>query len=235
VETEYFPKRSMMPSPDNWEPKVLLLEGSRSVGIHLDSHQIGCFLIYLRELKEWNKKINLTSIRGDQVIVIKHFVDSLTPLKYIKSCSSLLDIGSGAGFPGIPLKIADPSLSITLVDSVRKKVSFQKHIIRQLKLKGIESFQQRLGDGTKSLIKERYFDVVISRAISHLDRYLILGGPYIKKGGELIAMMGKFKDSELKRHEKTISTLNLRHLQTIHLLLPFLNEERTLLFFKKAS
>jgi len=225
----------MMPSPNNWELKNLLLEGSRSVGIHLNPHQIACFLIYLGELKEWNKKINLTSIRGDQGIVIKHFVDSLTPLKYIKPSSALLDIGSGAGFPGIPLKIADPSLSVILVDSVRKKVSFQKHIIRQLKLEGIQAFQQRLGDRARSSIKERYFDVVISRAISHLDRYLVLGEPYIKKGGKLIAMMGKFKDRELEHHKKTLSTLNLMHLQTIHLLLPFLNEERALLFFKKAT
>lgn len=225
----------MMPSPDNWELKNFLLEGSRFVGIHLNSHQIECFLIYLRELKEWNKKINLTSIKGDQGIVIKHFVDSLTPLKYIKPSSSLLDIGSGAGFPGIPLKIANPSLSVILVDSVRKKVSFQKHIIRQLKLERIEAFQQRLGDRAKGSIKDRYFDVVISRAVSRLDRYLTLAEPYIKKGGKVIAMMGKFKDRELKHHEKTLSKLNLTHLQTIHLILPFLNEERALLFFKKAS
>ncbi len=248
--TGYLPKRSMIPLLDNRkaidshlecgmasekekQTKDLLFEGAKAVGIVLNPHQTAQFLTYLEELKEWNKKINLTSIRDDQGIVVKHFVDSLAPLKYIEPRSTLLDVGSGAGFPAIPLKIAEPNLHVILVDSVRKKVSFQRHIIGQLKLDKIQTFHGRIGDKDPGFFKGRSFDVVISRAFAHLDKYLFLGEPYVKEGGCIIAMIGRFKEQEIKRHEKLLSTLNLIHSQTVHLSLPFLNEKRALLFFKK--
>lgn len=223
-----------MASEKEKQAKDLLFEGAKALGIVLNPYQIKQFLTYLRELKEWNKKINLTSIRDDQGIVLKHFVDSLTPLRYIEPCSTLLDVGSGAGFPGIPLKIAGPNLHVVLVDSVRKKVSFQRYIIGQLKLDKIQAFHGRIGDKSQSLAKKQPFDVVISRALARLDKYLFLGEPYVKEGRYIIAMIGRFKKQEIKRHEKLLSTLNLIHTQTVHLSLPFLNEERTLLFFKKT-
>lgn len=249
--TRYLLKRSMIPLLDNWkaidnhlEPRMasesekqakdLLSEGAKALGIVLNPYQTKQFLMYLMELKEWNEKINLTSIRDDQGIVIKHFVDSLTPLKYIEPYSALLDVGSGAGLPGIPLKIAEPNLHVILVDSVRKKVSFQRHIIGQLKLDKIQAFHGRIGDKGQDFAKGRSFNVVISRAFARLDKYLSLGEPYVKEEGYIIAMMGRFHEQEIKRHEKLLSTLNLIHTQTVRLSLPFLNEERTLLFFKKT-
>lgn len=222
-----------MPSPHNWEVRKLLIRGAEALGVHLDPYQVDSFFTYLEELQDWNKKINLTSLRSDQDIIIRHFIDSLTPLNHINPPSVLLDIGSGAGFPGIPLKIAQPSLSVTLIDSVRKKVSFQKHIIRHLNLQNIQVFQQRLGDKTGGLIKDRYFDVVISRAFTRLENYLVIGEPYVRKNGQLIAMAGKLNDRELTCHQELFHRLKLTHVQTVHLALPFSGDKRTLLFFQK--
>ena len=116
----------------------------------ISQEEISRFDIYLRELKAWNEKFNLTAIKEDREIVIKHFLDSLTPLRLIKPGSILLDIGSGAGFPGIPLKIVEPSLNITLIDSVNKKVTFMKHIIEELGLSGIEAIHTRAEDLAKT-------------------------------------------------------------------------------------
>ena len=118
------------------ENKDLLVEGAKTFGIHLDGKAIEFFELYLKELLKWNQKINLTAIRSEKGIVLKHFLDSLSVYPYIPKTCSLLDIGSGAGFPGIPLKITQPNLEMTLIDSVRKKVDFQRHIIRMLGLKG---------------------------------------------------------------------------------------------------
>ncbi len=116
--------------------KDLLIEGTKAFGIHLDERAIESFEIYLKELLKWNQKINLTAIRSEKGIVLKHFLDSLSICPYLPKQASILDIGSGAGFPGIPLKMVRPSLKITLIDSVRKKIDFQKHLIRSLGLKG---------------------------------------------------------------------------------------------------
>ena len=121
------------------ENRNLLVEGVKAFGIDLDEKKVGAFDLYLRELLKWNQKINLTAIRSEKGIVVKHFLDSLSAYPYLSKPSSLLDIGSGAGFPGIPLKMVEPFLEVTLIDSVRKKVDFQKHIIRTLGLKGIFS------------------------------------------------------------------------------------------------
>src|SRR5512136_485117 len=121
------------------ENKDLLVEGARSFGVYLDGKAIESFEIYLKELLKWNQKINLTAIRSEKGIVLKHFLDSLSVTSYLPEHASILDIGSGAGFPGIPLKIVQPAFRITAIDSVRKKVDFQKHIIRALGLKGVEA------------------------------------------------------------------------------------------------
>src|SRR5512136_1652165 len=107
------------------EDRNLLVQGGKAFGINLDEKTIEAFEIYLKELLKWNQKINLTAIRSEKGIVLKHFLDSLSVHPYIPKTCSLLDIGSGAGFPGIPLKITHPDLEMTLIDSVRKKVDFQ--------------------------------------------------------------------------------------------------------------
>jgi 16S rRNA (guanine527-N7)-methyltransferase len=178
------------------EVKRVLREGAEELGVVLGEEALGRFTVYLRELKLWSGKISLTSITSDEEIISRHFLDSLTPYGLIKElgCKRLLDIGSGAGFPSIPLKIVEPSLSVVLVDSVGKKVSFMRHIIRTLGLNEmpgeIRAVSARAeGPGLIEEIGGR-FDCVISRAFSSLREFLEIGLPYCRKGGHMVAMKG---------------------------------------------
>jgi len=176
--------------------------------ISLSHGHLEQFNIYLCELKAWNEKFNLTAIKEDRDIVVKHFLDSLTPLKFIKTGSRLLDIGSGAGFPGIPLKIVEPTLKVTLLDSVNKKVTFMKHIITELDLTYIEAIHSRAEDLAKT--RKGGFDVVISRALAGLSDFVKLGEPFLAKDGILIAMKGKNVDDEVKGAAKVMERKKMK-------------------------
>ncbi|UCD85401.1 MAG: 16S rRNA (guanine(527)-N(7))-methyltransferase RsmG, partial [Deltaproteobacteria bacterium] len=117
--------------------RELLISGAEEFGVSLDKEKAERFGLYLKELKRWNRKVNLTSLVEDREIIIKHFLDSLTPLKYLSKQSFILDLGSGGGFPGVPLKIAEPSLKVVLLESSKKKNSFLNHITSALSLQGI--------------------------------------------------------------------------------------------------
>jgi 16S rRNA (guanine527-N7)-methyltransferase len=214
------------------ENKDLLVEGANTFGIHLDGKAIESFEVYLKELLKWNQKINLTAIRSEKGIVLKHFLDSLSVYPYIPKTCSLLDIGSGAGFPGIPLKITQPNLEMTLIDSVRKKVDFQRHIIRMLGLKGTEAIHGRVQDkGILQSLGER-FDITLSRAFSDLRTLLILGFPFLKKGGRVIAMKGEVDNKDIRLLTETEGT-RYRLQKTAFLTIPFSSFKRTILLFEK--
>jgi 16S rRNA (guanine527-N7)-methyltransferase len=212
--------------------KDLLIEGAKAFGIHLDKKAIEAFDLYLRELLKWNQKMNLTAIRSERGIVLKHFLDSLSVHPYLPEYSSILDIGSGAGFPGIPLKITRPNLEITLIDSVRKKVDFQRHIIRMLGLKGIEAIHGRVQDkGILQRLGGR-FNVTLSRAFSDLRTLLILSFPFLEERGWVIAMRGKLERDEIQLLTETEGT-RYQLQKTISLILPFSSFKRTILLFEK--
>jgi 16S rRNA (guanine527-N7)-methyltransferase len=212
--------------------KDLLIEGAKVFGIHLDEKAVETFDLYLQELLKWNQKINLTAIRSEKGIVLKHFLDSLSVYPYLPKYSSILDIGSGAGFPGIPLKIIQPTLEMTLIDSVRKKVDFQRHIIRTLGLKGVETIHGRVQD------KEIYqslggrFDVILSRAFSDLQTFLTLSFPFLRKGGMVIAMKGEVESGEIRLLTETEGPRYCSQ-GTVFLTLPSSTFKRTILLFKK--
>ena len=189
------------------------------MGIHLHPDALRRFEIYLKELKAWNQKFNLTSIKEDKGIVVKLFLDSLTPLNLIKTGSMLLDIGSGAGFPGIPLHIADPSLHVTLLDSVNKKVTFMNHIIAELSLTGIEVIHSRAEEFAKT--KKGAYDVVISRALTNLSDFIKLGEPFLKPDGILIAMKGSRADEEIRDAAKVLERKKMQVKDIIRFCLPF--------------
>lgn len=171
---------------------------AQKLGIILNATQIEQFNIYQRELLKWNAKINLISEKSSHEIINRHFLDSLTALQFIDQHDSrIIDIGSGAGFPGIPLKIACPDLQLYLLESNRKKVSFLKHIIRLLSL--TTTFV--LHDRAESLMKESawkdFFDIVISRATFKLPEFLSLGAFFLAPQSKLIALKGRDVDSEI--------------------------------------
>ena len=215
------------------ENKNLLIEGAKTFGIYWVEKTIEAFDLYLRELLKWNQKINLTTIRTEKGIVLKHFLDSLSLFPYLPNSFFLLDIGSGAGFPGIPLKIIQPRLEITLIDSVRKKVDFQRHAIRLLGLKGIEAIHGRVQD--KEILQSMgdRFDTVVSRAFSDLQTLLILSYPFLKKGGILLAMKGEGPHEEIASSLKEEGT-RYRLQKTVSLLLPFSSYKRSILLFEKG-
>jgi 16S rRNA (guanine527-N7)-methyltransferase len=214
------------------ENKNLLMEGAKGFGIYLDGKEIESFELYLKELLKWNQKVNLTGIRTEKGIVLKHFLDSLSVCPHLPSISSLLDIGSGAGFPGIPLKIVLPSLEITLIDSIRKKVDFQRHIIRMLGLKGMEAIHGRVQDKEILHSMGGRFDLVISRAFTDLQNLLLLSFPFVKKGGIVLAMKGELDNKEIRLFSE-IEKTRYQLQKTIPLSLPFGDFKRTILLFEK--
>ena len=214
------------------ENRTILIEWARVFGINLDERTLEAFVLYQKELLKWNQKISLTAVRTEKGIIVKHFLDSLSVFPYLSSPYSLLDIGSGAGFPGIPLKIVSPSLNITLIDSVRKKVDFQRHILRMLDLKGIEAIHGRVQD--KEILNNLggRFDIVISRAFSDLRTFLILSFPFLKEGGRAIAMKGEAGNDEIRLFAEA-EGIRFRLPEIIPLTLPSSSFKRTILVFKK--
>ena len=215
------------------EDRDLLVEGAEVFGIRLNEKQVAAFDLYLRELLKWNQKINLTAIRSEKGIILKHFLDSLSAFPYLSKTASLLDIGSGAGFPGIPLKIVHSSLEINLIDSVRKKIDFQKHIIRMLGLKGMEAIHGRIQDKEILQSMTGRFDTVVSRAFADLQTLLVLAFPFMKKGGVLLAMKGELDKEDIgllsKREE-----MRYRLQGTASFVLPKSSFKRSILLFEKG-
>jgi len=175
------------------------------------------FSLYISELKKWTKKINLTSIKEDREIEIKHIVDSLHALKYVPRGTFLMDIGAGAGFPSLPLKIVEDSLRVVMLEASEKKVAFINHIIRLLSLKNARAIQQRAEDKNFSEIMRETADVAIGRAVTSPPLFLKIAFPYVKKKGMIIYMLGKnqepesFKETvkELRLKEKFLDTYTL--------------------------
>ncbi|MHB8845188.1 MAG: 16S rRNA (guanine(527)-N(7))-methyltransferase RsmG [Nitrospirota bacterium] len=167
-----------------------LIDGATAFGIALTDEQADSCLVYLVELEKWNRKINLTAIRGEQEIIIKHFIDSFS---YVKGFDprpglALLDMGSGAGFPALPIKIAFPDMNITLVESIRKKATFLRHIIRTLKLERavvVDSRTDALPDNYRS-----NYDVVTARAFADMSTALREGAVFLKPGGLMVLSRG---------------------------------------------
>ncbi len=186
----------------------LIYEGAKKLDVDIDKRKIDKFAIHALELMKWNQKTNLTAITDPFEVAVKHFLDSIVPVTIIPSDASLLDIGSGGGFPGIPLKISLPSLSVTLIDASRKKVSFLKHIIRILELKNIDALHVRAEDfANKPGVKKQY-NVIISRALSSMTSFALTSLPFLKKEGVIIAMRGNVSDDDIRLLR---SSINKRH------------------------
>ena len=201
--------------------------------------QLERFAMHIHELMLWNQKTNLTAITDPAEAAVKHVVDSLAAARWIPPEATVLDVGSGGGFPGIPLKILMPSLSVTLIDASRKKNSFQRHIIRTLKLDGITALQQRVEALAATPEYLSSFSVIICRAFTHLSHFIETAAPLLKPDGVMIAMKGSISDDEKTSADAAVTRL----LQTGHVLqsrvvpyvLPFLNSERCLYIFSKTD
>lgn len=189
---------------------------------------------YKNMLIEYNEKFNLTAIKTDEEIYLKHFYDSLTLSKVVdlNQESKLLDIGTGAGFPGLVLKIMFPSLDITLLDSNNKKITFLETVIKELNLKNIKCIYGR-AESLNNIYRE-YFDIVTSRAVSHLRILSELSIPYLKVDGLFLPMKGNIS-VELQESKKTLDILNCKVIDIKEFKLPIENSNRSIAIIKKTD
>jgi 16S rRNA (guanine527-N7)-methyltransferase len=177
-----------------YEWRQLLVKGAAQFGLQLSGGQLDLFQIYAEELLAWNRRINLTTITTPMGIAVKHFIDSLAGAGQLRIGWQVVDLGSGGGFPGIPLRIARPDLKLTLVDSVRKKNSFQKQVCRRLGLNDVRAVHARIEVLPLAPEHKGTYDAVVSRALADLTVLHRLAAPLLKKRGVLIAYRGRKMD-----------------------------------------
>lgn len=168
----------------------LIAEGAAAFGVRLEEAQLARFARHAVELLAWNAVTNLTAITRPEAIARNHFVDALAAAPFLRAGERLLDVGSGGGFPGLPLHVAVAGLETTLIDAVRKKVSFLRHVIRSLGLTGIEARQMRLEDLGREAGAGGVFDAVVTRAALPLATVVRLAAPLLSSGGRIIAYRG---------------------------------------------
>lgn len=160
------------------------------INIEINENKIDMFYLYMQELLEWNKKINLTAIEDENEIILKHFIDSLTVQKYIKNAQNIIDIGTGAGFPGIPLAIVNEKSNIVLLDSLNKRINFLNNVIQKLELSNVKAIHGRAEDLAKIVQHREKYDIVISRAVAPFNVLLEYMLPFNKVNSYTIAMKG---------------------------------------------
>ena len=213
--------------------KNLIKNTFESYGFILTDLQVEQFEKYYNYLVEENEKFNLTAITEPQDVVVKHFVDSVLPNEKIKQNSYIIDVGTGAGFPGVPLKILRPDINLTLLDSLNKRVEFLKRLCELLGLDGVEFVHSRAEDYVKE--KREKFDYAISRAVASvptLSEYLL---PYVKKGGQVIMYKGSKAEEELNAGSKAIKVLGGNVKEVKNYILSEKDGERKIIFIDKHN
>jgi len=198
------------------------------LGMHLPPPAFHQFRLYLEQLQRWNARVNLTGLKTDRDIIIKHFLDSLAILPYLEDTVSLADLGSGPGFPGLALKLARPALVLTLVEARAKKAAFLQYLVSLLKLEGVEVAQVHLTPTLAGKWGPR-FEAVASRAAFPLARFLELAAPLLLPGGRILALKGpNLSADEMDAALERCESLALKPLELHHYHLPFSEEPRIL-------
>ena len=232
--------------------KQTLRSGAESLGVTLDRSAVDGFTAHAFEMMRWNTRINLTAITDPFEMAVKHYIDSIAPANLIPPDARLMDIGSGAGFPGIPLKILLPSLVVTLTDAVRKKISFLNHAGRTLKLTNFTALHVRIekaqthraladgsaghGSAVGGVLGEGLYDVVIARALASLDDIMSMALPLLAEGGRVVALKGRLSQAEIDSAMRVAECLatnpdrdrGLPAISVKRYRLPFLQSERSI-------
>ena len=202
----------------------------------LDDEMLQRFEIYFKLLVEWNEKMNLTAITDEHGVAVKHFADSLTLYNFVdvKKNASIIDVGTGAGFPGVVLKIARPDIKLTLLDSLNKRLTFLDTVLNNTGLDA-ELVHSRAEEGGKNKLYREKFDIVTARAVakmSVLSEYCL---PLVKKDGYFVALKGPKAEDELDEGKKALAVLGGKLIKDEELTLPGTTEERTLVLVKKVK
>ena len=209
----------------------------RQLGLRLSRSQLSALSLYERELIDWNTRFNLTAIRDPQEIHIKHFLDSLTCLVALreKPADRLIDVGTGAGFPGIPIKIIYPKMQLTLVESVGKKAEFCRHVVNILDLRGVDVIQERAEALGQNPAFREHYDWAVARAVAILPvlaEYLL---PLVRVGGSMLAMKGESGPTEAHSAERALKVLGGCLRQLLPVTLPGVADERYLVVIDKVA
>ena len=213
---------------------IALRDGAEDRGTALSEQELTLFRIYLDELMDWNRHINLTGLRHRERVVVELFLDSLMAVPYLPEKGRLLDVGSGAGIPGVPIKICRPGLGVDLLEPYSKKVNFLKHVIRLLKLDGVEVIRGRVEKDPSRLDPEGY-DVIASRALADLAQIIKWCVPYLKLHGKLVGFLGRNAEASLERDRQMMSEYCLEPTQIIRYLLPGKRSERTTVILERTA
>ena len=197
----------------------LMEESVKNLGISIDRNQYRQFEKYKNLLKEWNEKMNLTAITEDEEIFKKYFIDSIKVFEFkeVLKAEHIIDVGTGAGFPGIPMKIMMPETKLTLLDSLNKRLNFLRAVSEELELSDVQFVHSRAEDGARLEEHRENYDIAVSRAVANLTLLSELCIPYVKKGGYFIALKGPAVEDEIKEATKAIEILGgkLREIKEI--------------------
>lgn len=215
--------------------KIKLREKLKKINIEFDDKKIEQFYKYMNLLIEWNEKINLTAITEPDDIILKHFIDSLTISKYINENKKIADIGTGAGFPGIPLKIAKPNTQMFLIDSLNKRIKFLEEVIKQNEIANTFAIHARAEEIGHNKEYRGNFDVVTSRAVARLNVLLEYMMPLAKLGGKCICLKGPNIGEELEEARNAIDILGGKIEKVEEIELPDSDNKRTIIIIKAVK
>ena len=217
--------------------KKLLISGAKELDIQLSETQVEQFMRYKTLLQEWNQKMNLTAITEDREVITKHFLDCMTINKALNMSEqkTVIDIGTGAGFPGLVIKIAFPHLKVTLVDALKKRLIFLETVINELGLTDIECVHSRAEDLGKNKQYREGFDICASRAVANLAVLSEYTLPFVKVDGYLIALKGQKLDEELEQGQKAIKILGGQLEEVVHTGVPFTDLDHKIAKIKKIK
>lgn len=214
--------------------KEQFINALKEKGILLTNRQLEQFDIYYHTLIEWNEKMNLTAITNEEDVYLKHFYDSLTAsFDFEFTNQTLCDIGAGAGFPSIPLKIVYPQLKITIVDSLSKRITFLNHLIKELELDNVKAIASRAEDYAQN--HRESFDIVTARAVARLNILDELCLPLVKPNGYFITLKGRIWEEELKEAKKGITLLGGNVMKTTSFTLATLDDQRCNIYIQKIK
>lgn len=213
-----------------------LEKAAAELHISLTDTQKEHFIRYYELLIEWNKEVNLTNITKPEEVIDKHFIDSLSIVKVIDlKDQKLIDIGTGAGFPGIPIKIVFPEMQIVLLDSLQKRVTFLETVIHELGLEDIKAVHGRAEDLAKTLEYREIFDICVSRAVANLAVLSEFCIPFVREGGDFISYKAETASEEIEEAKKAIDLLGGKYEKTVSMKLPFTEYGRNLILIHKCD
>ena len=212
-----------------------LINKAKQINVEISEEKANAFYKYNKLLLEWNEKINLTAITDEREIILKHFIDSLTINKYVENVDNVMDIGTGAGFPGIPLKIMNESKSFILVDALNKRINFLEEVKNSLKLNSLDLIHSRSEDLAKDLNYRENMDIVTSRAVANLRVLVEYMLPFVKLNGLCVCMKGPNIKEEIEDAENAIKTLGGNIEKVDRIILPESEIERNIIVIKKIS